>query len=64
MNKENEKKLMVKAGCLLGGSFLIYSAYRAGCQRGVDVTHDAIKNVCDKETFDKVDETLKNSFKK
>lgn len=64
MNKEKVKKLMVKAGYLLGGSFLIYSAYRVGCQRGVDVTHDAIKNVCDEETFDKVDETLKNSFKK
>lgn len=64
MNKEKAKKFMVKVGCLLGGSFLIYNAYRVGCQRGVDVTHDAIKNICDKETFDKIDETLKNFFKK
>jgi uncharacterized protein len=64
MNKEKAKKLMVRAGYLLGGSFLIYSAYRVGCQRGVDVTHDAIENICDEETFNKVDETLKNAFKK
>ena len=64
MNKEKAKKLIVKAGYLLGGSFLIYNAYRVGCQRGVDVTHDVIKIVCDKETFDKVDEALKNALKK
>lgn len=59
MNKDEAKKLMVKSGYLFGGAFLIYSAYRAGCQHGVDVTHDAIKNVCDSETFDKVDKALK-----
>lgn len=58
MNKNEAKTLAIKASYLLAGAFLIYTAYRKGCQRGVDVTHDAIKNVCDEETFDKVDKAL------
>ena len=59
MKVTDAKKKALIGGSIVSGAILLYISYRIGCQRGVDVTHDAIKNVCDKETFDKVDAALK-----
>lgn len=58
MKVADAKKKAVLGALIAGAPMALYLTYRAGCQHGVNVTHDAIKNVCDKETFEKVNVAL------
>lgn len=58
LSDDAKTKKEVLGALIAGVPMALYGAFRIGCQHGVDVTHDAIKNVCDKETFEKVDAAL------